>query len=256
VKARGRHFIEVIMAVVLIGIDDTDNQTSSGTGRLARRLVEDAIRRGAKSLGSTRHQFLVDERIPYTRQNRGICVAVEWTRPVSELCFAMDLIAEWSAVGSDPGVCIAATESVGSEVTDWGIAATREVLTMKDAARVADAHGMLLHPLGGSGQGIIGALAGVGLRAGGNDGRFVDLPGLRELGEYVSGQELAELGIEVKHLSATSKAVNNDRYKTLDWVRPRLVQGKAVWPVEWSDEHHAWISVDRKKNRSLEPGRS
>ena len=40
-------------------------------------------------------------------------------------------------------------------------------------------------------------------------------------------------------------------YKTLNWVRPRLVGGRAVWPVEWSDDEHAWIPVDRKKIASI-----
>ena len=231
---------------VLIGIDDTDNSASDGTGRLARRLAEEAVRRGAVSLGITRHQLLVDERIPYTRQNRGICVGLRWLELREKLDFAMDLIADGSADGSDPGICIATEGSVGADVIAWGQAATQRVLAMEDAVKLAAVSGMCLRPLGGSGQGIVGALACVGLRAGGNDGRFVDLPGLRQLGDYVSGQELRDMGIDVKHLSPAN---DRERYKTLGWVRPRLMNGKAVWPVQWSDEHDAWISVDRKKVR-------
>ena len=117
------------MAIVLIGIDDTDNETSPGTGQLARRLAEEIERRGAKLLGITRHQFLVDDRIAYTSHNSGACLAVEWSGPPDELEFAIGLIAEWSAEGSDPGICIAGLARVRSNVMEWGWAATREVLT-------------------------------------------------------------------------------------------------------------------------------
>ena len=51
--------------------------------------------------------------------------------------------------------------------------------------------------LTGTGGGIIGSLAAVGLRAAGEDGRFLWLPGLRELEGVHAAQALAELaGIE------------------------------------------------------------
>ena len=54
------------MTTVLIGIDDTDFGDSPGTGQLARRVSNEITRLGGKPLGITRHQFLVDPRIPYT----------------------------------------------------------------------------------------------------------------------------------------------------------------------------------------------
>jgi hypothetical protein len=247
------------MATFLIGIDDTDNETSPGTGRLARRLAEEIERRGAKLSGITRHQFLVDDRIPYTSHNSGACLAFEWEGPESELEFTIDLIAEWSAEGSDPGICIAARDKVPTGVVDWGWAATREVLTRDRAFALAHAHGLCLRALGGSGDGIIGALAGVGLRTDGNEGRFLDLPGLRLLGDFVNLGELTEIGIHVEHCIPVGAAAPNvstareeSRYKTMKWVRPRLVKGQPVWPVEWSEDERAWIPVDRKRSRPLE----
>jgi len=250
------------MSVVLIGIDDTDNEMSPGTGQLARRLGAELARRGAACLGITRHQFLVDCRIPYTSHNSGACLTVEWAGIVDELNFATDLVAEWSAEGSDPGICIAPAAAVPPTVMDWGWRATREVLGMEQANAVARAGGVELHALGGTGQGIIGALGSVGLRADGNEGRFLELEGLRELGESTSPTELARLGIELQHciggevesMEAADEYVagHGAIYKTLNWVRPRLIQGRAVWPVEWSDEHDAWIPVDRKISRPLE----
>jgi hypothetical protein len=245
------------MATFLIGIDDTDNETSPGTGQLARRLAQEIEQRGAKLLCITRHQFLVDDRIAYTSHNSGACIAFDWSISLRELEFAVDLIAEWSAEGSDPGICIALRDEVPPETIEWGWAATREVLSQSQAITLAHAHNLCLRPLGGNGDGIIGALASVGLRADGNEGRYLDLPGLRMLKEFVDIGELTHIGIRVDHRSpdGSGAAVPEHKgapYKTLNWVRPRLVGGQPVWPVEWSNDEHAWIPVDRKKSRPLE----
>jgi tRNA(Ile2) C34 agmatinyltransferase TiaS len=248
------------MSRVFIGIDDTDNDTSPGTGQLARWLAREIERRGARVLGITRHQFLLDDRIAYTTHNSGACVAAESTGPLSRFDFAIDLITQWSADGSDPGICVIDSERVPSEVVAWGWDATREVLEMNRARDLALAHDICLRALGGNGQGIIGALASVGLRADGNEGRFLDWPGIRELGEIVTLKELTDLGIQLDHHSPVTSgsdgfpaiADNYAPYKTMNWVRPRLVRGRPVWPVEWSEDEHAWIPVDRKKSRPLE----
>lgn len=246
------------MAIFLIGIDDTDNKSSPGTGRLARRLAEEIERKGAQLLGVTRHQFLVDDRIAYTSHNQGACIACDWAASASDLEFAGDLVAEWSAEGSDPGICIAVREKVPHPVMRWGLAATCEVLMKSQAADLAHAHDLYLRSLGGDGGGIIGALASVGLRAEGNDGRFIDLPGLRSLPEIVQIGELTKLGIRVEHhgqsgvVDVGKLAGERLSYKTLNWVRPRLIDGGPVWPVEWSDNEHAWIPVDHRKTRPLE----
>jgi hypothetical protein len=240
------------MPTVLIGLDDTDNDTSPGTGQLARRLMTELVQRGAKPLGITRHQFLVDDRIPYTSHNSGACVAIEWSAPIEDLTFCMDLLAAWSADGSDPGMCIADLVTVPRQIMDWGCAATREVLTIDKAIETARLNRMNLRMLGGTGQGIIGALGSVGLRADGNEGRFLDLPGLREVGDLVSAADLARLGIEIEHEGRGPGDNRIARYRTQGWLRPRLIKGKAVWPVEWSNDDDAWISIDRKRSRPLE----
>jgi tRNA(Ile2) C34 agmatinyltransferase TiaS len=248
------------MAIFLIGIDDTDNETSPGTGKLARELGREIEGRGAKLLGVTRHQFLVDDRIARASQNRGACLAIEMTDALDVLEAAIDFIAESSAKDSDPGICIAALDEVPSSVMDWGWTATREVLGRDRAFALAKACGICLRMLGDNGYGVIGALASVGLRADGNEGWFHDLPGLRTLGDVADYRQLTDLGIEVDH-HLPNPAVASDPavctgegaiYKTQNWVRPRLVKGRPVWPVEWSNNERAWIGIDRKKSRPLE----
>jgi hypothetical protein len=241
------------MAIILIGIDDTDNDTSAGTGQLSRWLAREIELRGGRVPGITRHQFLLDDRIRYTTHNSGACLAVEWTRAVNDLHFCSELIETWSADGSDPGICIVQIDAVPPQVMDWGDAATQTVLQKADALKLAEVQGIYLKALGGTGDGVIGALASVGLRAKGENGRFLDLPGLRSLGGQTTIAELNGLGIEVKH-HAKSSAASGDAlvYKTMNWVRPRLSGGGPVWDVEWSEHEHAWIPLDRKKSRPLE----
>ena len=61
---------------ILIGIDDTDDSESTGTGCLAQRLVGVLGEAGLGSaVGITRHQLLIDPRIPYTSHNSSACIA-------------------------------------------------------------------------------------------------------------------------------------------------------------------------------------
>jgi hypothetical protein len=232
------------MPIVLIGIDDTDNDTSPGTGRLARNLNVELAGSGVQSLGITRHQFLVDPRIPYTSHNSGACIAINWPTEISNLKFAIDLIQQWSAEGSDPGICITEQSKVPQSVKDWGHAAREKILTMDDAISLANKNNIQLKPLGGTGQGIIGALAAVGLRADGNEGRFLDLPGLRDLPNLATEKEINRLGITIQHQGDGNP---HAPCRTNHWVRPRLVAGKPLWLVQWNPQHHEWISVDQRK---------
>jgi len=234
------------MATILIGLDDPDNPTSRGTGHLARRLSGELAARGLGPLGVTRHQFLTDERIPYTSHNSGACVAVEGGG-VAAAGFAFDFVAASAAAGSDPGVCVAEAGAVGPAAVAFGRDATRHVIEMDEALETARAAGLDLRPLGGTGLGVIGALASVALRAEGNEGRFIDLPGLRQLPPRVRLLALARLGIRVEPRSGEEPARSDDTLETLGWVRPRLVGGEAVLPVKWSDDHDAWVPVDRKR---------
>jgi hypothetical protein len=235
------------MTTYLIGMDDTDNESSPGTGRLARRLCDECVRRGLRSLGVTRHQFLVDPAIPYTSHNSGACIAVEAENSPRDWEFVYDFVARNCAEGSDPGVCVAAAPDVPDFVTKFGDLATRQVVTMSDAFRVAQDASISLRGLGGTSQGVIGALGSVGLRASGNNGRFIDLPGLRELEGCLNAAAFDRIGVIVEHRSCGREPKAGDRYETLDWVRPRLVGGKAVLPVEWSALKNAWIPLDKKK---------
>ena len=237
------------MTTLLIGLDDTDNATSRGTGWLARMLFEECVRRGCRPVTVTRHQFPCDPRIPYTTHNSGACVAVE-ADDTEAVGFAFDFVAERSAEGSDPGVCVARLEGVPEAVKAFGRRASMELVTQTEALELAERSKVTLRALGGTGLGIIGALGSVGLRATGNDGRVFMLPGLRDLGDRVGREDLTSLGIRLAHREGRQPQPD-DLYETLGWVRPVLSGGEPVLPVEWHEGRHAWLPVDRKRSRPL-----
>ena len=79
----------------------------------------------------------------------------------------------WYVEGSDPGLAVAGTTS--AEMTVFAASAKTEVVTQADALAIADRAGCHLEGLGGTEQGVIGALAAIALVAGGDDGRVVHL---------------------------------------------------------------------------------
>ncbi len=62
---------------LLIGIDDTDNLESRGTGYRARQLGQRLAGGDSRVRGISRHQLLVDDRIPYTSHNSAACLELE-----------------------------------------------------------------------------------------------------------------------------------------------------------------------------------
>lgn len=241
------------MTTVLIGIDDTDNDTSPGTGRLARDLAKVCGERGLSLLSVTRHQFLLDPAIAYTSHNSGACIALAGEAGLDEVRFAVEYVASRSAPGSDPGVCLALLDRVTEDLVALGRSAAQQVLTIKqvfDALYAAE--GIALYGVGGTCDGVIGALCAVGQFAGGQDGRYIDLPGLRDLTGRVRSEAITSLGIELEYVGQSRYALPSDEYDTCDWVRPSLKNHRPIWAVEWSEQNHAWNPVDRKKSRPLE----
>jgi hypothetical protein len=87
---------------------------------------------------------------------------------------AGDFLWAESAPGSDPGLCIVVPERVlmPGWLMSFAFMAKNVVLTKDEAYELAGALGIHLSEHGGTGDGVIGAMAGAGLRFSGNDGRF------------------------------------------------------------------------------------
>ena len=239
----------------LIGVDDTDVLGSRGTGRLARMVAAELESRGLQSCGVTRHQLLVHPAIPYTSHNSANCVAV--MGDVGDADAAFESLCRFVAAdcpeGSDPGVCLVRSDRVAPAVMAFGRKAQREVLRREDAEETAAREHCLLAGLAGTRGGVIGALAAVGLRAEGEDGRFLDLGRIRDLTGAVRVQELLDAGVASVRGRDGATPDPGDLVETLDWVRPRLLGGRPVLLIERSADHGAdWVVADRRHD-SREP---
>ena len=167
---------------ILISIDDTDEMKRDmievrGTGELAAMIAARIEERGwGRCEPVTRHQLLVHPDIPYTSHNSAMCFAAQIPGhrlpDITEL--AEEFLAVESAPGSDPGLCIAVPVRIlmPGWLISFGFMAKNLVLKKDEAYELADALGIHLSEHGGTGDGVIGAMAGAGLRFSGNDGRF------------------------------------------------------------------------------------
>ena len=243
-------------AVALIGVDDTDNISSRGTGFLVQRLILALDEAGlGTALGATRHQLLVDDAIPYTSHNSSACIA--WTgRPAvttEDLArFCGQFLASQSAPGSDPGLVVAARPRwsqppVRSALVGFGRRAKAQVVDQAGAREVAAGCGVHASGHGGDEGGVIGALAAVGLHLSGSDGFFLWMPGIRQLlGQATYAGLRAAVPIDRAQDEDGQEPAPEDRISLGDWVRPILSGGQAVLLVRRSGETTSdWVVAPR-----------
>jgi tRNA(Ile2) C34 agmatinyltransferase TiaS len=246
--------------MLLIGIDDTDNLESRGTGYRARTLAR-ALHdeRLACVVGVTRHQLLVDDAIPYTSHNSSACLAIETNGAPQETIFEFcrRFLQQEAADGSDVGLSLC-NKDQAARVHSYGHTCKTQVSTMDAAWNEARAAGIALAGLTGTHQGIIGALAALGLHSDGNDGRYIWVDRIRELtGETLRIAELiAETGIEQLALLDGRQITEADARVMLGpWPRPVRLNGRAVLLVERShdDETSDFQVLDKHIIKAFRP---
>ena len=165
------------MMDLLICIDDTDDIDSRGTGEIAELMAGGLEDAGLATCGRvTRHQLLVHPDIAYTSHNSSMCFPAETDDGELErvIAWCERSIAEESVAAADPGLCVVAVDGLGrpEALVDYGREAKRRVFSKGEAYGLAAELGVHLSEHGGTGIGVIGALAGAGLRLSGDDGRF------------------------------------------------------------------------------------
>ena len=179
----------------IISIDDTDMPGTKGTGWLVQVLCERlSADYHAECSSISRHQLFVHDDVPYTSHNSSMCfeISVEADRIASIIDYMAGYLEENAESGSDPGLCVApvSKELACGRLIDFGRQAKICVLSKSaayDLARKAHIH---LTEHGGTGDGVIGALAGVGLRLSGEDGRYRGWYHLGRPGDSISVKTL------------------------------------------------------------------
>jgi tRNA(Ile2) C34 agmatinyltransferase TiaS len=238
----------------LVGLDDTDDLDSRGTGHRARQLGARLADRGFAVGTITRHQLLVDPRIPYTSHNSAACLVLSSGRDGKDLVHhCRRFLRDESAPGSDAGLCVARWGQIDDRLVAFGRRAKRDVLTMDDARMLADARRVHLEGVTGTGGGIIGALAAVGLRARGCDGRVLWLPQLRESqGVLTAAQVHERIGVDAVETEAGATVPPDDRVSLGEWPRPLMRAGRVVLLVEEIDHaEYDWIVVGKARLQQL-----
>lgn len=240
-RDRGLRWRSPVPDDVLVGIDDTDNLESPGTGFRARELVYLLEENGlGRAQGVTRHQLLVHPEVRYTSHNSAACIRLTEVNDidaVARLCRAY--LAAESAVGSDAGLCVVRRAVVPDAVRGWGAKAKVDVLRKDGALELAAKHGVYLEGLTGDHGGVIGALAAIGLHSAGNDGRFLWLRNLRESsGRQVSVRELKqELGLTVATPESDATPLDHELVALGEWPRAVFRNDSPVLYVERVNEN-------------------
>ncbi len=243
--------------IYFVGLDDTDNKESRGTGYKSRQLGKLITEEGLGEVQSiSRHQLYVHDKIAYTSQNSSACLIVESEKGdvLKDLC--EQYLIDVAELGSDAGLCFARMDQIDETVLDWGRRAKKEVLQKEDAHKIAEETGIFLKGYTGEKIGVIGSLAGVGLRKGGEDGRNIWLKGheLRDLhGVYRIGELKEIINIESVITKEGIEVNDNDRIEVGEWLRPPIKNNRNTVIVEQSKnvEDYEWKCVSKDYIKSI-----
>jgi hypothetical protein len=241
---------------VFIGVDDTDILGGPfGTGRVARDMAARLEQAGkGRTIGVIRYQLLVDPRISYTSHNSAKCIEFEAEAPLAEIhTHCIDFLKNIFLAGSDPGVCTCAEVQVTQELIAYGERAQKEVLDKASAVRLAQKTGILLTEVGGTGEGIIGAVAAAGLRGSGSGGRYVQLRGIRNIsGLAVVKSILSETAITAV-VGEDGRPVDGEEIiDSQDWIKPNVAGGKPVLRVRLRFNQkgtRVWETIEQKHKK-------
>ena len=244
---------------ILLSIDDTDNLDSPGTGHLLDKLKKEIEELGwGKSSRITRHQLFVHPKVPYTSHNSAMCCEIDLkeNRIKTLIEYGQKFLEKISAPGSDPGLGVLSLDSLTKTDKDllisFGQQSKKKVLTKKEAYSLAKKINLHLSEHGGTGDGIIGALAALGLRLSGYDGRYkgwFSAPkenGVLTVETLCSWPEIDEVRtIDKKDkLSDQTKVLLKGKLKTILW------DYKSILLVEKSDHKDKginWQSCPKEK---------
>ncbi len=232
---------------ILISIDDTDNLESIGTGEVLENLGAALRENALADCGFvTRHQLYIHESIPYTSHNSAMCCEAQVTDLPRVVTFCRSYMETACADGSDPGLCIVDLARLVNQdaLKHFGLAAKKTILTKKLAYDTAALFNgtVFLSEHGGTGDGVIGALAGCGLRLTGADGKIKGKLMPKQQSAIVSAAVLCQtlsvsccMDVEKNPVSQTDTVLFETPTKAVFWDHQPMLYldkdytGKADW---------------------------
>ena len=239
---------------ILISIDDTDDIGTKGTGEILEDLCTELTQKfNGKFSRVTRHQLLIHEDIKYTSHNSSMCcegiIEKHQFEEIKEN--AASYLKANSAQNSDPGLCVIRCEDISEaereKIIDWGIRAKNEVLTKHGAYALASGSGIHLSEHGGTGDGIIGALAGAGLRLTGHDGRFKGKFDMKTNNGSLSVKEIEESQLIDKVMDEKFNPLNPEEKVLLgDKIKTVMYDHRSVLLVRKNSDG-IWVNLSRKE---------
>lgn len=241
---------------ILVCIDDTDDLSSRGTGKVAQLMAEGLAEKGWAECGAiTRHQLLVHPDIAYTSHNSTMCfparIADDSLHEVTEWC--KSAVADAAVETADPGLCVVDVASLDTpgELVRFGLSAKERVRTKDEAYSLAESLGVHLSEHGGTGIGVIGALAGAGLRLSGNDGRFRGKVFIPAENGVASVAAILDHGADEVRTREGDSLPRSERVEIEEISKFVLLDGRAVMLVEQAepDTDVPWRAVDRESLR-------
>ncbi|MTK64050.1 MAG: ABC transporter substrate-binding protein [Methanobacterium sp.] len=220
--------------MIYVGIDDTNNEESVGTAKFTR-MVASKIAEKFRVYGVTRHQLCQSNEIDYSVHNFCAVIHVEADKIHLNTIFsiAKDEIMNNFNVGSDPGLAAAHESAVSPSVVSFGLDAKYRVVKKETVFSMGDNSEILIEGFGETGNGVLGAIAGVGLASTKNDGRFVQLGDLRKIKQPEPVQKFLNSGID-KVITLDGVVVEDGTIFNTDNkpVKPSPVNGEVILFVE------------------------
>ncbi len=162
-------------------------------------MIADTIAADYPVYGVTRHQLYVHPDIPYTSHNSNAVIHVnaDGERVMDRIfTIAEEVMLGDFLEGSDPGLAVASDRNITPSLIVYAQDAKCNIITQDRARSLAKNLHIRLKGLGGTEDGVIGAMAGLGLAFSKNDGRFLQKGDIRDILSSCTVQDLLKAGVD------------------------------------------------------------
>jgi tRNA(Ile2) C34 agmatinyltransferase TiaS len=183
---------------IYVGIDNTSNNESVGTAKFARRVAK-KISDKYPVYAVSRHQFYVHPKIKYSTYNFGAVIHLDCDdeKVVDDIFLTIKRIMETEFnIESNPGLAVAHENQISPAIINYGQDAKKSILTQKRAVDLAINSNIRLVGFGKTKNGVIGAIASIGLAATRNDSRFLQIGNIRTIKEPQPVENFIKAGVE------------------------------------------------------------